>query len=69
MNNTEFLSDLLFCAYQGELPDSTIREACERFNIPYPPERFHEQHATLAIGLRDRSISSQANHRQAIQRQ
>ncbi len=40
MNNTEFLSNLLFCAHQGELPDSTIREACERFNIPYPPQLF-----------------------------
>ena len=46
MNNTEFLSDLLFCAYQGELPDSTIREACERFNISYPPVQYKGNQAT-----------------------
>ena len=46
MTNDEFLSDLLYCGHMGELPDKTIREACERFHISYPPKQFKGIQAT-----------------------
>lgn len=55
--NAEFLSDLLYCAHMGELPESTIAEACERFGIDFPPQPHrrtneHSMHDPRAIGNR-----------------
>ena len=46
MTDSEFLSDLLYCAHMGELPESTIAEACERFGIDFPPTQFKGTQAT-----------------------
>ena len=46
MTNDEFLSDMLFAAHMGELPESTIDEACERFGIEFPPKQFKGIQAT-----------------------
>lgn len=46
MNNAEFLSDMLYCAHMGPLPESTIKEACERFGIEFPPKQFKGFQAT-----------------------
>ena len=52
MTDDEFLSDLLFCAHMGELPESTIAEACERFGIEFPPQphRYTNEHSLHDIG-------------------
>lgn len=49
MTNEEFLSDLLLCAYMGELPESMIKEACERFGINFPPVQFKGIQATYQV--------------------
>lgn len=37
MTQSEYLSDLLYCAAMGPLPDSRIAEACAVLSIPFPP--------------------------------
>lgn len=58
MTNEEFLSDLLYCAYMGELPDETIKEACARFGIQYPPIQFKGIQATYQVPV----FKSEVNH-------
>lgn len=70
MTDSEFLSDLLYCGFNGELPEATIEEACARFNIPFPPKRYdYSEPLTVAQRLHNGPFSGKANHRQAIQGQ
>lgn len=65
MTDSEFLSDLLYAGHMGELPESTIAEACERFGIEFPPQphRYtneHSMHDSRAV--RNRQIHQPAQH-------
>jgi len=52
MTDSEFLSDLLYCGFNGELPEATIAEACERFGIEFPPQphRNTNEHSLHDLG-------------------
>ena len=50
MTNSEFLSNLLYEAFMGsDMPTKTIQEACERFNVSYPPKLFKGSQATHQV--------------------
>ena len=50
MTDQEFLSDLLYAGYNGELPEATIKEACFRFQINFPPKRYETNSSITCQG-------------------
>lgn len=71
MTNDEFLSDLLYCAHMGELPESTIAEACERFGIDFPPKRHDHETNLISTGEGSKRIwaSAQNTRKSSVQNQ
>lgn len=69
LTNDEFLSDLLFCAHMGELPESTIAEACERFGIEFPPKRYDHETNRISSGKGSKRVwpSTENTHQPSVQ--
>jgi len=68
MNNEEFLSDLLYAGHMGELSESTIVEACERFGIEFPPKKYEHETNRVSSGQVSKRVwaSAQNAHKPCV---
>lgn len=73
MTDEAFFQRLLYNAYMGDaITLGEVLDACKRLSIPVPhPSEYQNEHkhATLAVGMCDRPISSETHNWQAIQGQ